>query len=237
MNRTNRSRLYKQNERRSKNSLLINLIAIIVVIFLVVKFGIPILINSLLFISGSKNSKDSIKNENTFIAPPILNPMPSATNSAQITVSGTSIANDKIEIFINDSKIDEKKPEKDGNFSFDISLPQKENTIKAKAVKDKKESDFSAPINISFVNSAPTLKISSPSDGDSFSKDQNSVEVKGETDAFVKITVNDFWAITDQSNHFSYILPLKNGENQIKITAVDQAGNKTEKTIKVTYNP
>lgn len=235
---TNRSRLNRKLERKSKRNLLINLLGIIITIFLLAKFGLPLLINFTLFISGSKSSEQNIKqNDETFIPAPILNPMPSATNSAQVLVIGSASPNQTINLYINGSLVSKTKSQKNGDFSFRETLEEKDNKIKAKAVINDRESDFSQTLNISFINSNPTLKISSPSDGDSFSKDQNTIDIKGETDPQVKITVNDFWAITDQSNHFSYNLPLKNGDNQIKIVAVDQAGNKTEKEIKVTYNP
>ena len=70
-----------------------------------------------------------------------------------------------------------------------------------------------------------------------FEKDQSTVKVLGKTDPGVRVTVNGFWAVIDENNNFSYNLPLQNGENMIKIEAIDQAGNKTEKEIKVTYSP
>ena len=89
-------------------------------------------------------------------------------------------------------------------------------------------------------NSAPTLDISTPSDGQRFDKNSigsgNSISVSGKTDQGVSVTVNGFWAVVDDSNNFSYTLPLQNGDNQIKIIAIDQAGNKTEKDIKVNYS-
>ena len=239
-----RSRLYKQSEKKSRKNLLINLISIIIVVFLIAKFGIPFLINFTLFISDSRNNAESVKNEPSFVASPILNPMSSATNSAQIVVSGASINSDKIVLYLNNIILDEKEPKKDGTFSFDVNLTEEENTIKAKAIKNPstrleqtQESDFSETIRISLKNSSPTLNIESPANGQTFPRDQKTIEVKGETDPMVRVTVNEFWAITNQSNQFLYTLPLKDGENIIKIVAKDEAGNKTEKEVKVTYNP
>ena len=59
----------------------------------------------------------------------------------------------------------------------------------------------------------------------------------GKTDSGVRITVNGFWAVIDENNNFSYSLPLQDGDNAIKVVAQDQAGNKAEKEIKVTYSP
>ena len=112
-----------------------------------------------------------------------------------------------------------------------------DNKIKAKATKDDKESDFSNELDVTYRNSPPSLSLDSPTDGQKFEKDQNAAQVLGKTDSGIRITVNGFWAVIDENNNFSYNLPLQNGDNTIKIEAVDQAGNKTEKEIKVTYSP
>lgn len=236
--RTNRSRIYKKLENRSKKSLIINVVAIIVILFLLLKFGIPLLVNFTLFISGSKKDETSAKtDQKSFVAPPILDPMPEATNSADVVISGIASTNQSISLFVNNTLVDQTKTKENGKFSFSVSLSEKENKIQAKAITNNAQSEFSEALNISVKNSTPILKIENPSDGQTFSKDQNNVEVKGETDPQVKVTVNDFWAISDQNNKFSYNLPLKNGDNTIKIVAIDNAGNKTEKEIKVSYNP
>jgi hypothetical protein len=133
--------------------------------------------------------------------------------------------------------VDKNPTQKDGSFSFKQTLNQGGNTIKVKATENNKDSDFSQVSSVTFGNTPPNLKVDAPSDGQSFSKDQNKIEVKGSTDPQVKITVNDFWAIIDENNNFSYTLPLQNGDNLIKVKATDQAGNTTEKDIKVTYSP
>jgi len=235
---TRPSRLYKRLESKSRKNFLLTIFGIILIIAIVIKFGVPMIINFTLFISGTKDTEQNVKDDDvTFIPPPVLNPMPIATNSAEIIVSGTASLNQTINLYINGNFVNKTNVQKNGNFSFKETLEEKENAIKAKAVRDKKESEFSQIINISYKSTPPSLAINSPTDGQSFSKDENTVDVVGETEAQVKVTVNDFWAVTNQNNHFSYNLQLKSGENSIKIIATDEAGNKTEKNIKVTYSP
>ena len=225
-------------EQKTRKNLLLSILGIILVLLLVFKFGLPLLINLSLFLSGSKGSLEQSESKiSSFIAPPILNPFPQATSSANIIISGVASENQTIDLYINDDLIDKTKTKEDGRFSFDTIVKPGENIIKTKAVVKNKESEFSQPLTVSFKSAPPSLTLSSPSDGQSFSKDQNTVDVNGATDTDVKITVNGFWAITDNDGSFSYILPLQNGENKIKIIATDIAGNKTEKEIKVTYNP
>ena len=234
-----RSRLHKRLENKSRKNFLFNLIGIVFIAVLLFKFGIPILINFTLFVSGQTGSKaDTIqKNNVSFVAPPVLNPLPIATNSAEIVVSGTASKNQTISLYVNNIMTDQAKTQDNGNFSFNLTLTEQENIVKARSIVKDKESDFSQSLNISYKDSAPALNIEHPADEQSFSKEETSIEVKGQTDPLVKVSVNGFRAIIDQYNNFSYNFPLNEGENVIVVTALDEAGNKTEKEIKVIYHP
>ncbi len=236
-----RSRLSRRLENQTKKTFFLSIAGILVVLFLLIKFGIPLLANFSIFISGI-NSKDETINKKdslTFVPPPILQDVPTATFSAQISISGTGVKDNKIKLYVNDRLVDDTTLVSDTNFTFkDVLLTKGENIIHAKSItKDNKQSDFSNTLVISYKDSTPTLTIDSPKDNQAFSKDENSANVSGKTDPKVRVYVNGFWAIVDDSGKFSYILPLKSGENKISISAVDEAGNKTEKELKVTYSP
>lgn len=234
----NRSRLSRKLEKQTIKNLVLSILGIIIVLIVLFKFGIPLLVNLSLFISGTKNQEPTSHNTTVFIAPPILNSEYDATNSAQIKISGSASPNQVIDLYINGNLVDKTETKDDSSFSFETILIPGENIIRAKATtSDGQESNLSESLTITFKGDAPSLEIKSPPDGQVFSKDQNSVEIKGTTDPYVRITINNFWAIIDENNNFSYTLGLKDGENEIKIVAQDQAGNKTEKTIKVTYSP
>lgn len=237
-----RSRLSKNFEKKSKNTLYLSILGILIVLFLLFRFGIDILVSFSSFISGSRNSQSSQSNPNqiNYIAPPILNPLPVATNSAQIVISGTASKDQTIYLYINNIQVDQIQTDKNGIFVFNESLKNSDNQIKAKVQNNGKQSDFSNTFDVVLKNSLPTLDVSSPPDGQKFDKNSigsgNSISVSGKTDQGVNVTVNGFWAVVDDSNNFSYTLPLQNGDNQIKIIAVDQAGNKSEKDLKVNYS-
>lgn len=233
----NRSRLNRRLEKQTQKNLALTLLGIFLILFLLLKFGIPFLANFALFISGSKDDvTESIQGPN-FISSPQLNPLPDATSSAKLTVSGKSQSSSTVDLYINGDITDKTQADKKGDFSFDITLNKGKNNIYAKARIDKKISDPSDTFSVLFKNTPPTLNINSPSDGQQFSGDQNRTSVTGTTEADTKVTVNGFWAIADQDNNFSYQLPLQNGDNEIKVIAIDPAGNKTEKIIKVKYSP
>lgn len=233
-----KSRLTRHIESRTKKDLAITLGIILIVTFLLIKFGIPLFANVGLFISGLKNK--SIENNQTkekiYVMPPVLNPLPDATSSAQIIVSGKGVKNQEIKIYVNDSFSEETNVSDDGNFSVTVDLEKDDNYIKAKAFEGKNFSEFSEELKILVLTSPPKLEISQPSEGQNFSKDNQDIEVKGSTETGVNVTVNGFVAIVDENGSFSYRLRLQGGDNNIKIVAYDDAGNKTEKELKVTYS-
>jgi len=240
----NRSRLSRRLEKQTVRSLIGSLIGIAVIFFVLIKFGIPLLVNFSLLVSGTKDTKDVNISKTTFISSPVLDALPNATNSATIKISGTAMPKQTINLYLNGTLEDKTDVRDDKTFVFnDISLKKGENLIQTKAAnkdtsgkKTQEESDFSSSITVIYKKDAPSLAVSSPSDNQSFSKDDKIATVKGKTDTGVKVTVNTFWAIVDGAGNFSYNFPLQNGDNKIKIIATDEAGNKTEKEIKVTYS-
>jgi hypothetical protein len=233
-----RSRLALRTKKRSQKTIVLASLGIIVVLILLIKFGLNLLVGFSIFISGNKSQSPISANssDNSFVAIPVLNPLPNATNSAKIIISGKSQNDKKIHLYINNDLKDSIQTDNNGNFAFEETLLPGDNQIQVKAEKNSKSSDFSNSFTVSFKNSAPSLTIDSPSDGQSFSKDQNSINVTGKTDSNVSVTVSGFWAVMNENNNYSYNLTLQNGDNQIKVIATDQAGNTTEKDIKVTYS-
>lgn len=234
------SRLNRRLERKSQQNLLLSLAGIIVIIILLVKVGIPLLINFSLFIGQQKDNSSASQNakssSSSFIAPPFLDPVPSATNSAKLAISGNAIANEHVKIYVNGQLSDEIATKKDGSFSITVDIKKGQNTITAKTVVKDKESNFSDDLTTNFIDSKPKLDLTSPTEGQNFGKDQTTAPVSGKTSNGAKVTVNGFWAIVDENDNFSYNLPLQNGDNQIKVVATDDAGNTTEKDIKVTHS-
>ncbi len=202
-------------------------------------FGVNALVNfSLFFKHNSPNDVKSAKDDIAYIAPPVLNPMNEATKSAQIIVSGYAGDKQDIKLYVNGKFIDKTTVNKDKQFTFqNVPLEKGNNEIKAKALTDKdKESDYSQILNINYIDKAPSLDINYPQDGQTISKGDSPITVKGKTDPGVKVTINDFWAISNDDGSFSYSLSLHDGDNDIKIIATDDAGNQTTKEIKIKTN-
>lgn len=238
MKRKGYSRLSRRLESKSRNNLILSIVGIAAVLFLLIKFGIPILANITGFLSGLQKTNTSSSRQNTkFVPVPMLDPLPLATNSSEFIITGEASFEQSVSVFVNNTLSDNKDIGEDGKFSFKVFLEPGTNKIKIQAEQDGNKSDFSDEELVSFINKPPTLEISSPSDGQHFEKDQDALQIKGTTDAGVKVTVNDFWAVIDEKNNFSYTMNLQSGDNNIKIIATDEAGGRTEKSLKVSYSP
>ena len=201
-----------------------------------VRFGIPFLAGFTGFVSGLGDQDDGkATNDSSFISAPILDPITEATNSAELKVSGQITSELEVAVYLNDALLDKKMSEDNGSFSFKLYLHQGENKIKLQAVEGDKKSEFSDEEIVLYLNKEPLLEIKSPNDGQKFEKEDNRATISGTTDQGARVTINDFQAAME-GNNFSYSLSLQSGENNIKIVATDIAGNRTEKTLKVTYS-
>lgn len=195
------------------------------------------LANTAVFLTNFNDDDSKATKKQGFIATPVLNSLPNATNSARLIVSGHSFEKMVINLYVNGEFVEDTTADEDGEFEFNYTLDDGDNEIKVNAEEDEKKSEYSNEINVMLDRKPPTLDISSPSDGQSYSKDQNSANVSGKTDSGADVTVNGFWAVSDESGNFSYSLLLKDGENRVDVVAVDEAGNQTRKEIKVNYSP
>ncbi len=232
-----RSRLRSNLEKQTTRNVTLALLGIIVIFALVIVFGMQFLLSISSLVEKFKGSKDITNSSQdiNYIAPPILNPILSATNSAKISVEGFSTLKLTVKLYVNGRIVDTSSVKDDKSFIFrDVPIESGENSIHAKAVTETdRQSDFSNLLKITYNDKPPTLDIEAPQEGKSFSKDENPVKVSGRVDQGVKVTVNDFWAIVDDQGKFYYMLKLHDGENDIKIIATDTAGNKITKDIKV----
>lgn len=234
-----KSRLSKSFQKKSRNTLILSVLAIAAILFLLFRYGLPLISDaSFLFgrvTSTSESSEEEVKEE-AFVPVPNLDSIPKATSGEFVRIGGTSLEGLTVAIYLNGKKVDDVIAGTNGDFETKVTLSDGENIIKAKAIKGNSESDFSENITISLIKEGPEISIDTPSDGAEI-KGQNPVEVKGKSDpADTNISVNDFQAIVNSSGEWSYFLTLKDGDNEIKVIATDPAGNETEKIIHVKYS-
>jgi bacillopeptidase F len=235
------SRLNNNLQKKAIHNIFIWIFGFIVIIALLLIFGNKILVEFSLLTekvnpNDNASSAQSQQQNASYIAPPTLNPITIATNSAQITISGLAQKNQNVNLYLNNQMIDTTTSDSNGKFSFSsVTLQKGQNTITARAANnDNKESIDSNELNVSYSKSAPSLTITQPQDGQTFTKNTSpTLSIEGKTDQSDQVTVNGAWAIVDDQGNYNYLYTLQNGDNDIKVVATDAEGNQTTKEIHI----
>lgn len=234
------SRLRKFEEKRQERKIIGSLIGIIAIFLFLVIFGVKILTAFSILVDNIKNGskKSTTTTQNQLILPPELDPLPSATNSASIIITGKGTAGLTAILNINQLDTRETKVGDDGSFKFtSVPLTSGINSFTTKLADDKKNvSTDSEILTITYIKSKPKLELSSPSDGAKVTGEQNTIAVTGQTDDSNTVTINGRFVVVKNDGSFSYDFPLSEGDTTLKIIATDIAGNQTDIERKVSYS-
>jgi hypothetical protein len=235
-----KSRYLRKEEQKSLQQTVIFGILTIGVLLAAVFLGIPLLVKAAIFLGDIKGKAEIVeKTSDALLPPPVLVQTYTATNSAEIAVSGFASEGSTVWFFLNGKKTKEVMADKNGEFSISgVVLTGGTNEIKA-FVKDDKgaESKYSEIYEVVYDNEPPLLEILEPADGAEFFGEDKNVTLKGKTESDANVYINDRMAIVDPSGSFSLIFSLAEGENKIKAVARDEAGNQTETEIILNYHP
>jgi len=241
MPRRRSSRLTKIQEKKNKRQAAFFVLLTGFLLLAFVFLGIPSLIKMAVFLGDLRSSTLSPETENeTVLQTPQLLPLPEATNSAYLDIKGWAAPGTTVKILQNDALGEKTVVDKEGKFSFSrLSLKEGENEIRVVASdpSGKAEDKKSEPFIVIFDKTPPKLTITNPKEGAEFFEKDKEIEVAGQASPDVKVTVNGFLASVDNDGNFAKKITLSDGENEIKVEAVDKAGNRTEEKVKVKYNP
>jgi len=219
-----------------KNTVILYIIILFLVLYFIFTFGIKLLLNSSSFIAGllpQPSTKPLSKTEDTFSSIDV-NSIPQATNSAKFIISGSILNFDFLKFYINGNKVKEIELSSD-TFSQEIGDLKKGGNnvyIQAKS-KDSKIEKNTITYQVFYKNEKPKLVISEPSDNSTANNQE--IKVKGSTDKETYVRVDDLPVVVDANGGFETTVRLKEGDNQIVITAADSAGNMETKSLKATY--
>jgi hypothetical protein len=211
-----------------------NVIAGIVIISSVTVFG-PVLGGLFAFISVHRNDKDSLMIP--LPNPPIFSNIPTATKDDKVTINGYAEPGSTVRIYVNGPEAGSAIADTDGLFTFlDLPLIKGNNTIFGKTTDaTNRESEPSETITIGYDTDKPTITIETPKNGDVVKNLDKSVLVRGKLDKKAEVKVNGRLAILKSDNTFEVLLGASEGKMEIKVSALDGAGNKEEKAIVITY--
>jgi hypothetical protein len=168
---------------------------------------------------------------------PIFYQTPEATNKRKLTFNGATEPGATVALFVNGPEKGKTTADNDGKFTFaDVELVDGQNIVFALS-KDGtgNESEKSKTYNIVFDDKKPEIKMLEPKEDTTVRNLNKRIFVKGELNEQAEVKVNGQNALVKSDNTFEVVLGVDSGEVEIKIEAVDKAGNKETKNFKVNY--
>lgn len=203
-----------------------------------VTVGFRLLINSAIFISGLINPESEEaaqeKQNDEFYGNLDLDEPPTATNSAQLIISGSVQDFEKVDIYINNTKAKSITVKGKSSFNEKVgTLKQGENSVYAIARTGTQHSKESDTYTVFYKKEPLKLEIETPT-ADMKTTNQE-LTLKGVTDPGASLRVNGQPIVVDLAGEFESSLRLKEGENTLMFVATDAAGNTEEQELKVTY--
>ncbi len=229
-----------RKEKKKVVSQSIMMIGVAVVLFFT--FIFVIIPNFFNFITNFLDSSTPFQ-ETDEIAPqiPILSAPISATNSAQIKLTGFGEPESFVVVVFNGSKEEKITVNKDGSFEIPLELSEGENKLSAYSIDAaENESTLTKEYVVLFDMKPPTLEVTEPKDGASFqSRANQSITINGKTDeneTGTKIYINEKLVFPKPDGTFSHTYRLNEGENKLEIRAQDKAGNTNKIEVKYTFS-
>jgi len=222
--------------RHKRKKALIYLVLIVIGAIAVFTIGFQLIINGSVFIANLFVNQSSIEQTNNQVLTEItIDEIPSATNSSELQVSGSTYNIDTLLIFLNDHQV--KKISVSTKNEFDTlvtGLRSGENEIYFLGeIENSNTRKESSTYSIISKTTKPKLEISSPSDNST--TPQSEINITGNTDEGVYIRINGLPVAIGSAGGFNQSVRLSEGENKILISAEDEAGNTEELTLTVVY--
>ncbi len=221
--------------RRKLNATLAAITLLVGLIYISLRFFAPQL--GFLFGLISTNRNEEGPKDTIVPPPPIFSNIPSATSKTGINISGIAEPGSTVTLFVNGPKAGESIADSEGGFAFmAVNLRKGKNLIYAKS-KDSSgnESGKSATAAVTVDEEKPTITIDAPKDGEMIRNLNERIEVKGRINEEAVVKINGRLAVSRPSFEFELLIGVDEGRIEIKIEAVDKAGNKAEKLMTVTY--
>ena len=159
------------------------------------------------------------------------------TNQESITIKGFGQAGNEIKLYVNGPEVMSTIIDTSGLFEFNgVNLISGRNTLFVKSIDSKgTQSDPSDTYTINLDKQEPKIDIESPKDKDNIKNLDSRITIKGSINEQSSLKINDQVAIIKPDLTFEHLLGVSEGDVEIKIVAIDQAGNEKEEIINVTY--
>lgn len=235
MRRINRvQRLARREEKDTVRRIFLLSAVSVVLIFILLTVGVAALGKFADFLGLFFKGQEAGQTEETNIPAPILDTVSDMTNNENFKLTGFSASGEKVEIYKNDEIVGEI-PLESGKFEHEILLEIGENRIAAKAIgANGRSSDFSPTVVMTLDKTEPKLEVTNPQNDQSFFGN-NRITVEGKTEKDAQVFVNNFLANVGVEGDFDALIALVDGDNEVEVKALDEAGNSNIVKIKVNF--
>jgi len=233
------SRLRRVEDKKASKRIAMALIGMAGLLVFLALFGVKILIGFSLLVDRMRGGSTPVTQQQSLVLPPVLDPLPEATKEEKLDIHGKGTPKTQAIVYLNDTEYKKVPVADDGTFTVTgMSVDPGSITISAKLIDDKDNvSELSNVITTTVDRTAPKLTIDKPEENTTINDGTHKVLVNGITEDATKITINGRIVVMKTDGSFSYSMPLNDGENKLKITAHDPAGNETSVERTVTYTP
>ena len=225
---------HKELSKKLRLSVL-GIFAFIMIAILAVNFFGPQIGAMFGFISVNRNEQGP--QAKITLSTPSFAEVPDATNQDELTIGGYAQESTTVKLYVNGPPKGEVIVGGDGKFMFEnVALIEGRNTIFAKAFDgEENESEKSETRVIVVDKDKPKIKVEKPKDGDTIRNLNERVLVTGTVSEKAKIRINDRLAVLKPNLSFEFLLGVDEGDVEIKVEAVDEAGNSEVVKIGIKY--
>jgi len=227
---------FGMRQKNTKNSIIFVLLTTFVIIFLFFT-GIKILTYTINIFTNLKSSNTSPNSSDTL--PPKIPDVYSFneyTNSQKIVIKGGAEPSSVVYLNLN-GKVLNKVADSDGIYIFDLTLKEGNNDFYLFS-KDSSGNESGKTKTYMVIQdlTKPLLQIDQPSNNSTIAGVKNKLlEIKGVSESGVELKINDKFVNVNENGAFIYKYDLNIGENLIRLSAKDRAGNETSKDLTVIY--
>jgi len=234
-----RSRLSRiQGKRAARQGLLLIALTVAIAIGMIF-WGIPAIAS----LAGMLIKSDSTAPVEYELkpTPPIFADIPEATFSATINIAGFAQPGIDVVLYVNGAEYGRKLTTDSGTFAFDnVKLGEGENTVYAYATtKRNLDSEQSKSYQVVVDITKPTISLTSPSDGAVMrGQSQRIVTFAGKvSEEGSKVYIGERMVIVQTDGTFTLPYQLVEGDQEIPLKVIDHAGNETDSSIKLRWEP
>ncbi|TMW72542.1 peptidase S8 [Alteribacter natronophilus] len=158
------------------------------------------------------------------------------TNEDTVLVEGDASPGVDVHISNNGEETAHTEADESGHFSVEVDLEAGENVLTAAASTENGRTGESAPVTVILDQEGPELVVTSPSDGDLVNTETVRVQGQATDENLRRVNVNGQRADIDEDGSFNHRLLLDEGENLIRVVAIDHAGNRTVERMTIHAN-